>query len=697
MSPKKLIEGLSWGALLGAFLGCLIGLAEFAAIFLRSEASYSGSLPLAYRHIVYPFAVLGTLLGMGSAGIAVCVALVKGDTESSGPEVNTATISVLVGLISFAYLSTGWVLMPRSFLSAIPRSVLLIAAFLVAGLAGAVTHRTLARFSFSKRPGPSSTIGRSWLLNTVLLGTILSVVAVPAALQSPSTPSSKEIIDHDHDRPNVVLILVDTLRADHLSVYGYSRRTTPNLEEFARTAVVFTQASAASSWTKPSVATIFSSLYPVTHKARTNQDFLSGSVLTLAEALRDSGYVTLGVTANPLIAPTFGFTQGFMEFSAPETISPFRLTTVGRLATRLSNRLRAAESRDHEAERLRTDQVEVKSEGKNQGADRQRGVLGRSLRTTIRRVTSQVAEVAFGEKVGALPPGDGITDTALRMAERNQDAGPLLLYVHYIDPHVPYSPPAPYDSAFSQHADSPLRQSGVDARSLGATPEDQDWIGRSVDLYDGEVLFVDLQIGRLLGGLEDLGLLETAVVVVTSDHGEEFLDHGGTKHGRTLYEEVLRVPLLMRVPNVTTLGLVHDQPVGLIDLMPTILELARAEKQPQLMQGRSLVADLLEGTEPKQVSPYFGQVLQLEMARVDQFKVIRTRNRKGSEEIYDLSRDPLEKQNLANGSEGDFVDLLAAFEELASETESIGPNILQQTVAEEEEALEALRALGYIE
>ncbi|MGB5295470.1 MAG: sulfatase, partial [Thermoanaerobaculia bacterium] len=501
----------------------------------------------------------------------------------------------------------------------------------------------------------------------------------------------------DRDRPNVVLILVDTLRADHLSVYGYSRRTTPNLEDFARTAVVFTQASAASSWTKPSVATIFSSLYPVTHKARTNQDFLSGSVLTLAEALRDSGYVTLGVTANPLIAPTFGFTQGFMEFSAPETISPFRLTTVGRLATSLSNRLRAAESRDHEAERLRTDQVEVQSEGKNQGADRERGVLARSLRTTIRRVTSQVAEVAFGEKVGALPPGDGITDIALRMAERNQDAGPLLLYVHYIDPHVPYSPPAPYDDAFNQHVDSPLRQLGVDARSLGATPEDQDWIGRSVDLYDGEVLFVDLQIGRLLGGLEDLGLLDSAVVVVTSDHGEEFLDHGGTKHGRTLYEEVLRVPLLMRVPNVTTLGLVHDQPVGLIDLMPTILELARAEKQPQLMQGRSLVADLLEGTEAKQVSPYFGQVLQLEMARVDQFKVIRTRNRKGSEEIYDLSRDPLEKQNLANGSEGDFVDLLAAFEELASETESIGPNILQQTVAEEEEALEALRALGYIE
>ncbi|MGB5174710.1 MAG: sulfatase-like hydrolase/transferase, partial [Thermoanaerobaculia bacterium] len=151
------------------------------------------------------------------------------------------------------------------------------------------------------------------------------------------------IVDADRDRPNVVLILVDTLRADHLSVYGYSRRTTPNLEEFARRAVVFTQASAASSWTKPSVATIFSSLYPVTHKARTNQDFLSGSVLTLAEALRDSGYVTLGVTANPLIAPTFGFTQGFLDFSTPETASPFRLTTAGRLATRLSNRLRAAE------------------------------------------------------------------------------------------------------------------------------------------------------------------------------------------------------------------------------------------------------------------------------------------------------------------------------------------------------------------
>ncbi len=479
--------------------------------------------------------------------------------------------------------------MPGSFLSAIPRSVLLIAAFLVAGLAGAVTHRSLARFSFSKRLGPDSRSRHRWLLNTILLGTILTVVALPAALQSPSTPSSKEIIDADRDRPNVVLILVDTLRADHLSVYGYSRRTTPNLEEFARRAVVFTQASAASSWTKPSVATIFSSLYPVAHKTLSNLDYLSGSVLTLAEALRDSGYVTLGVTANPLIAPTFGFTQGFLDFSTPETVSPFRLTTAGRLATRLSNRLRAAERRDHESEPLRGDQMEGKSEVKKQAADREPSVLARSLRSTIRRVTSQVAEVAFGEKVGALPPGDGITDIALRMAERNQDAGPVFLYVHYIDPHDPYSPPAPYDDAFNQHADSPLRQPGVDARSLGATPEDQDWIGRSVDLYDGEVLFVDHQIGRLLGGLEDLGLLDDAVVIVTSDHGEEFLDHGGIEHGRTLYEEVLRVPLLMRLPNVATPGLVYDQPVGLIDLMPTILELAKVEKQPLPMQGRNFV------------------------------------------------------------------------------------------------------------
>ena len=138
-------------------------------------------------------------------------------------------------------------------------------------------------------------------------------------------------------------------------MYGYSRATSPNLQALAKSAVTFTQASAASSWTKPSVASIFTGLYPATHKAQTNEDFLSASVFTLAEALPDAaGYVTLGVTANPLIAPTFGFTQGFSEFSAPETVSPFRFTSVGRAARKLSNQLRLAESKDREAQSGRT-------------------------------------------------------------------------------------------------------------------------------------------------------------------------------------------------------------------------------------------------------------------------------------------------------------------------------------------------------
>ncbi len=249
---------------------------------------------------------------------------------------------------------------------------------------------------------------------------------------------------------------------------------------------------------------------------------------------------------------------------------------------------------------------------------------------------------------------------------------------------------------FSHQDDIPIRQSGVDALSIGASEDDREWIGTSVDLYDGEILFVDTQIGRLLDGLEEIGLLENSMVVVTSDHGEEFLDHGGTKHGRTLYEEVLRVPLLIRMPDLSSAGRTFDRPVGLVDLMPTVLELVGAEP-PRSIHGRSLITDLSSGAKEQLSSPYFGQVLQLEMARVDDLKIIRNRSQKGSEEIYDLEADPLERVNLADRRSDEIQELLMLIEELDQDAMILGPSIQQQEVFEEEKALEALRALGYVE
>lgn len=697
MGIRSMVASLAWGALIGASIGCLAGLAEFAAIFASSDGSYTGSFALAYRHVVYPFAILGILAGAASAAMAIALALARSQKGLLVSRVRVSTISLLVALFALAYVLIGlrlakWA--PKGLLS---NGLLLIFCIGVVGVASFTLHSWLLRSSAKGRWGlgkliPGSLVAAAWMTLFVLVVTLVP----PVVLGERTTSAAGTMINSPTDRPNVIFILVDTLRADHLSMYGYSRVTSPSLENLAKSAITFTQASAASSWTKPSVASIFSGLYPVAHKARTNQDFLSGSVLTLAEALRDSGYLTMGVTANPLIAPTFGFTQGFIDFSAPETVSPFRFTSIGRVARSLSNQLRVAESKDREAQ---SDDAATGQGGTGVRvgpSESERSELGRSLRSVIRRSTNRIAEIAFGEKIGTLPPGDGITDIALSMARRSSRARPVFLYVHYIDPHVPYSPPPPYDRAFSHQDDIPIRESGVDALSIGASEDDREWIGTSVDLYDGEILFVDTQIGRLLDGLEEMGLLENSLVVLTSDHGEEFLDHGGTKHGRTLYEEVLRVPLLIRMPDLSSAGRTFDRPVGLVDLMPTVLELAGAE-QPQSIHGRSLVADLSSGGGEQQPTRYFGQVLHLEMARVDDLKIIRNRNQQGSEEIYDLGADPLERVNLADLHSDEMQELLGLFEELDEDAIALGPGIQQQDVAEEDEALEALRALGYIE
>ena len=198
----------------------------------------------------------------------------------------------------------------------------------------------------------------------------------------------------------------------------------------------------------------------------------------------------------PTCRPTFGYAQGFDEFRVWKTESAVRLTFLGRVAEDL---------------------------------------LGP---TRLARV--------LGEHGDIVPTADIITDITLeRVAQHPQ--GPFFLYVHYIDPHFPYRPPAPWDASFDHRKDPPRRAGNVDPVALAA-PERREWLARTLDQYDGEILYADHHVGRLLKGLEAQGLLKNSLVIVTADHGEEFYDHGGIGHGRTAYEEVLRVPLLMRWP-----------------------------------------------------------------------------------------------------------------------------------------------------
>jgi arylsulfatase A-like enzyme len=288
----------------------------------------------------------------------------------------------------------------------------------------------------------------------------------------------------DRDAPLVVVYLVDTLRADHLGLYGYRRDTAPELGRFAQDAVVFDTAIASSSWTKPSVASLFTSQPAAEHRCVQFYTPLDPSFVTLAERMREAGYATGAVVANRLVQARDGrFDQGFAYFASPPEPQ------------------RAAD----------------------------------------------------------------VVDDALRFLDSRRGL-PTFLYLHAMDPHSPYAPPPPFDRRYGA---PPTRARPAAEPSDYRTPAD---LARIVAQYDGEVAYGDQEFGRFLRALQSRGLYDRALIVFLSDHGEEFLDHGDWVHGHTLYDELVRVPLVVKYPGGFHAGRRVAGQVQLLDVMPTILK-----------------------------------------------------------------------------------------------------------------------------
>lgn len=302
-------------------------------------------------------------------------------------------------------------------------------------------------------------------------------------------------------RPNVLIYVIDTLRADGLASYGNPLASTPNLDALAGQGVLFEHAYANASWTRASVATLLTGLLPWHHGAESRDDRLPELARTLAEVFAEQGYATALVSANPNVGRVFGFHQAFDALSE--------------LFARSKPGL----------------------------------VQGRELVT----------------------PSDVVTRDAvawLRGAPR-----PFFLVVLAIDPHFPYRPPPRHDPA-RQHATSGPAASTQDGEvgTATRTPESE---RRARELYQGEVAFNDESFGALVAAMQELGIWDDTLVVVTADHGEEFWEYGLGGHGKTLSEEVLRVPLIIRDPQNAALppGTRVDRRISLVDLVPTLLGL----------------------------------------------------------------------------------------------------------------------------
>jgi arylsulfatase A-like enzyme len=320
-------------------------------------------------------------------------------------------------------------------------------------------------------------------------------------------PTVHDLADYGRSK-GILLVSIDTLRRDHVGVYGYRKPTTPTLDAIARTGIVCTDAVSTSSWTLPAHVSMLTSADPAAHGAVDRDHGYSGTPESLPTLLRRAGYATQAVTSHLYVSPAYGLDAGF----------------------------------DHMDFRQDRPAVEV-------------------------------------------------ADRAIALLDRLGDR-PLFLFVHFYDPHWNYTPPPEVLRLFPAARGSGgitgwYRDFSRRTRA-GTSPED---LERLLALYDGEIRYTDNQVGRILERVRDLGLVGSTLVLVTSDHGEEFLEHGSWEHQKTLYEEVVRVPLIVRGPRVVPR--VEARPASLLDVAPTVLAWA-GEPVPATMQGTSLLAPLPE-------------------------------------------------------------------------------------------------------
>jgi len=391
------------------------------------------------------------------------------------------------------------------------------------------------------------------------IGWATPAILVPARQAVPRPPRAK----------NVVIVLIDTLRADHITPYAKTRVRTPALQRFASEGVVFEHAQSQESWTKPAVATLLSGLYPDSHDTKTMEARLPESVTILPEIFRDQGIRTGTVLANGYVSDKFGFNQGWEHYA---------------------NFIR--EERPTQAEH----------------------VLGAAI------------EWIRGHKDDR-----------------------FFLYVQTIDPHVPYAPPEEflrmYDPAEYQGPVVPRSTAQLleDFKARRQTLSERDR-QRLEALYDGEISYHDRYFALLLDKLREMGIADDTLVVVTADHGEEFFDHGSVGHGHSLYQELLHVPLVMRMPGAFPAGRRVAAPVGLVDIAPTVLDLAGIEI-PEEMEGRSLLGSVRDETPACPAAAFSSFADDRRAIRTTRWKMVY---RGASTDLFDLVADPDERTDLAD-------------------------------------------------
>jgi arylsulfatase A-like enzyme len=430
-------------------------------------------------------------------------------------------------------------------------------------------------------------------------------------------------------RPNILLLTIDTLRADHLGAYGYDRSTSPNLDAFAKESVLFENAFSVSSWTLPAHASLLTGLFPAEHGVVTDISALPVSSETLAEIMSGNGYETFAAVSHVYLTERYGFEQGFDRFD---------------------DRLSAASAHK--------------------------------------------------------PVAAGIVDRTIDWLAGRESERPFFAWLHIFDPHWDYAPPSPYDKMFDPHYDGSMKG---DFHSLSSyfkaakgydTPPhfpERDF-EHVVALYDGEIAYVDAEVGRLFEHLKSRGVWDETMIAVVSDHGEEFMEHGSLEgHQWTLYDEVVRVPLMLRIPGGRFSGEVVRTPVSTVGLAGTVLDYAGI---PQSRPRRSLAAVIeSSGGDRPPVPPLLADLTirrekRLTAIRDGDFKLLR--GAEGEVELYRVSVDPGETSDLSAERPVDVERLSKRLDEVLESLAPL-PDAGREREVLDPAAIHRLRATGYMD
>jgi arylsulfatase A-like enzyme len=432
-----------------------------------------------------------------------------------------------------------------------------------------------------------------------------------------------------HQTPHgIILISLDTLRADHLGVYGYYRNTSPSIDAFAKEGIVFEKAVVQAATTLPSHMSIMTSLYPHSHGVKKNRS-LPEERVTLAELLQQGGYKTGAFADGGWMRAVFGFSQGFETYDGEKKIG-------------------------------------------------------------IAKILPKVK----------------------KWLDKNR-SHPFFLFIHCYDIHSPYDPPAPYDTMFQNTVYTGSFVPSTENLNLAAWNQvklsDQD-LRYTIDLYDGGIRYTDEMIGKLFAYLRNAGLYDNSLIIVTSDHGEEFMEHGSFLHWRLYYRPNLHVPLIMHLPLSSRKEVRIDELVQSIDLLPTILDFAELPAHPDA-QGRSLMPLIKRSRSfyyrfREQVIGFFKNDLPVAFAEVHNY-TMRGKNvsvisngyqiiyNRASQalQLFNINADPLAQDNIAKNHRDIVENLLSEFTTFYNTLSTVET----PTIALDKQTEDQLEALGYIE